>query len=97
MSKKTNTFWFILGATLFNILLALFCFVALLLLYARFLAPLLPEERAVWGFPVVFIGAMALSFVIYRIILKQAMKKFNLNEHLTPIFGRGAPEKSADQ
>ncbi|MDR2177148.1 MAG: leader peptide processing enzyme [Treponema sp.] len=96
MSKRTNTLWFILGATLFNILLTLFCFITLLLLYARFLAPLLPEERAAWGFPVIFTGAMALSFVIYRIVLKQTMKKINFNEHLAPIFNR-APEKSADQ
>jgi hypothetical protein len=96
MSKKTNTLWFILGATLFNILLTLFCFIALLLLYARLLAPLLPEERAAWGFPVIFIGAIALSFMIYRIVLKQAIKKISLHKHLAPIFGRRTPEKSAD-
>ncbi|MDR1374499.1 MAG: leader peptide processing enzyme [Treponema sp.] len=95
MSKKTNTLWFILGATFFNILLTLFCFIALLLVYTHFLAPLLPEERAAWGFPVIFIGAIVLSFVIYRIVLKQTMKKIKLNEYLAPVFGR-APEKSAD-
>jgi hypothetical protein len=92
MSKKTNTLWFILGATLFNILLTLLCFITLLLVYARFLAPLLPEEQASWGFPVIFIGAMALSFVVYRIILKQVMKKINLGTRLTPIFGGKADD-----
>jgi hypothetical protein len=97
MSKKTNTLWFILGATLFNILLTLFCFTSLLLLYARLLAPRLPEERAAWGFPVIFIGAIALSFVIYRFILKRTMKKIDLSKHLAPVFGRRTPEKPADQ
>jgi uncharacterized membrane protein (DUF485 family) len=96
MSKKTNTLWFILGATFFNILLTLFCFIFLLLMYARFLAPLLPEEQAAWGFPVIFIGAIALSFVIYRIALKLTMKKIDLPKHLIPVFGRRTPEKSAD-
>ena len=94
--KKSNTLWFILAATLFNILLTLFCFISLLLLYAHSLAPLLPEEQAAWGFPVIFIGAIALSFVLYRIALKLAMKKINLPKQLIPVFGRRTPEKPAD-
>ena len=91
MSKKSNTLWFILGATLFNILVTIVCFVALLLLYAHFLAPLFSEERAFWGFPIIFIGAIVLSFVIYRLALKQLLKRVNMEKHFDPIFGRQKP------
>jgi hypothetical protein len=87
MSKKTNTLLFILGATFFNIVVTVVCFTALLVLYARFIAPLLPEGGRSWGFPVIFIAAIALSFVIYRVALKQLMKKIDVEKHFDPIFG----------
>ncbi|MDR2258122.1 MAG: leader peptide processing enzyme [Treponema sp.] len=94
MSKKTNTLLFILGATFFNILVTVICFTALLVLYARFIASLLPEAGRSWGFPVIFIAAIALSFVIYRAVLKLLMKKINVEQHFDPIFGgRRRPRK----
>jgi hypothetical protein len=96
MSKKTNTLWFILGATAFNILITIICFVALLVLYARFFIPILPESSAAWGFPVIFIGAIALSFVIYRLVLKQIMKKVDMEKHFDPIFGHKRPPVRKD-
>ena len=87
MSKKTNTLWFVLGATAFNILTTMIFFILLLMIYARFLIPYLPESAAAWGFPVIFIGAIVLSFFLYKIILKQVMKKYDLEKYLDPIFG----------
>jgi hypothetical protein len=66
MSKKTNTLLFILGATAFNTLVTAVCFTALFLLYALLLAPRLPEAARTWGFPVIFIIAITLSFFVYR-------------------------------
>jgi uncharacterized membrane protein (DUF485 family) len=91
MSKKTNTLWFILGATVFNILTTVISFIVLLVLYIRFLAPSLPEDSFNWGFPVIFIGSIALSFVLYRVILKRLMKKIDVEKHFDPIFGRRRP------
>jgi hypothetical protein len=88
MNKKANTLLFILGATVFNILITVICFLALFLLYARFLVQLLPENAAAWGFPVIFIGAIALSFLVYRLILKVLLKKVNVEKYFDPIFGR---------
>lgn len=93
MSKKTNTLWFILGATVFNILITLVSFVLLLVLYVRVLSPLLPESAAAWGFPVLFLAAIALSFLIYRLVLKQLLKRINVEQHFDPIFGRRQPRK----
>jgi hypothetical protein len=91
MSKKTNTLWFILGATVFNILITIICFLLLFVIYARFLLPYLPESTVAWGFPVIFIGAIALSFIIYRVILKQILKRVDITKYFDPIFGKRRP------
>jgi prepilin signal peptidase PulO-like enzyme (type II secretory pathway) len=88
MSKKTNTLWFILGATAFNILITVVCFILLLVVFIKFITPYLPESAAAWGFPIIFVGAIVLSFVLYRIILKQLMKKIDFEKYFDPIFGR---------
>jgi hypothetical protein len=96
MSKKTNTLLFILGATVFNVLITAVCFLGLLLLYARFLVPLLPEEGQAWGFPAIFIAAIALSFVIYRLVLKQLLKRITVEKYFDPIFGGRRPPPRKD-
>ncbi|MDR1302870.1 MAG: leader peptide processing enzyme [Treponema sp.] len=88
MSKKTNTLLFILGATVLNVLIMLLCFVALLVMYSRFLLPLLPETAQAWGLPLIFVGSIALSFGLYRIILKQLLKRVNMEKYFAPLFGR---------
>ena len=93
MNKKTNTWLFILGATVFNVLITIISFLALLFIYAKFIANLLPEEGAAWGFPVIFIAAIALSFVIYRVIVKYLFKRFDVEKYFDPIFGRRRPNK----
>ena len=85
MNKKTNTIWFILGATVFNILTTIICFVLLLVLYVKLN---LPESTVAWGFPLIFIGAIVLSFLIYRLVIKQVMKKVEMEKYFDPIFGR---------
>ncbi|GHV50841.1 hypothetical protein AGMMS49579_05090 [Spirochaetia bacterium] len=93
MNKKTNTWLFILGATVFNILTTIISFVVLLAIYAKFIMGLLPEESAAWGFPVIFIAAIALSFVLYRVILKYLLKRFDVEKYFDPIFGRRGQNK----
>jgi len=87
VSKKSNTLWFILGATVFNVLVTVVCFVILLVLFARLIMPSLSESAAGVGIPVIFIGSIVLSFVIYRFILKRVMKKIDMDKYFDPIFG----------
>jgi hypothetical protein len=87
MNKKANTIWFLLGATVFNIVTTIVCFIVLLVLYGRLLAPLLPETAAAWGLPVILVGSFVLAFVIYRLAMKQLMKRFDLDKHFDPLFG----------
>ena len=96
MSKKTNTLLFILGATVFNILVTVVSFILLLVLFAKFLMPLLPETGAAWAFPVIFIASIALSFLVYRLVLKFLLKKINMEKHFEPIFGRRRPPPRRD-
>jgi Na+-driven multidrug efflux pump len=96
MSKKTNTLLFILGATVFNILVTIIVFLVLMVLYAQFLASRLGEEGAAWGLPVIFIAAIVLSFFVYRVILKQVMKKVDMEKHFDPIFGPRKPPARRD-
>jgi hypothetical protein len=77
-----------LGATVFNILVTIICFVALFVLFAGLLAPRLPQDAAAWGFPVIFIGAIVLSFIIYRLALKLLFKRIDADKYFDPIFGK---------
>jgi hypothetical protein len=87
MNKKVNTLLFILGATLFNIIITVVFFFGLLLLYVKFLLPLLPESGRAWGFPLLFIAAIVLSFLTYRFVLNLLMKKIKVEEYFDPVFG----------
>ena len=99
MSKKTNTLLFILGATVVNILTTILCFIILFAIFASFIVPVFigpqadPESEIVsttytWGLLICFIGAIVLSFVLYRLVLKLIMKKIDFDKHFDPIFGR---------
>jgi len=88
MNKKANTLLFLLGATLFNMLTTIIFFVALLILYSKTIMTIIPESGQAWGFPLIFIAAIALSFVIYRFVVKLLEKKVNVDKYFDPIFGR---------
>ena len=88
MNKKANTILFILGATVFNVLIAVGSFILLFLLYARYLINLIPENGQGWGILVIFIAALAISFVVYRYSLKFLLKKIDVDKYFDPLFVR---------
>ena len=90
MNKKTNTLLFILGGTVFNILVTIICFIVLLAIYSR-LHSQLPESSAAWILPVIFIGSIVASFFVYRLVIKIIMKKIDMEKYFDPIFGRRRP------
>ena len=88
MSKKTNTLWFVLGATVFNIITTMIIFILLFfVVYAQFLMPNLPDDAVSPALFISFFGAIVLSFILYRYILKYIMKKVDMEKHFDPIFG----------
>jgi hypothetical protein len=93
MSKKTNSLLFILIATAVNIVVTIVCMLILLVIYARFIAPLLPAESSAWGIPVVFLCAIVLSFLIYRAGVKLFTKKVDVEKNFDPLFGKKHQQK----
>ena len=85
MNKKVNTALFILGATLFNILFTVLSFLLLLVIYTRFIMHLLPEGGQAWSFSLIFIAAIAISFIVYRVALKLLLKKVPMEKYFDPI------------
>lgn len=83
-SKKANTALFILVATLVNIVIMILLFVLGLYLISVLTDP---ESTMVplW-LGLVFVGSMGGSFFIYSLLMKLISKKFNLEDHLDPIF-----------
>jgi small-conductance mechanosensitive channel len=85
MSKKTNTALFILIATAANILLTIVSFLILYLPYALFIAPRLPPSSVIWILALLFLLALAISFIVYQALLKLFIKKVDVRKHFDPI------------
>jgi len=88
MNKKVNTILFVLGATLFNVFIALISFVILILLYIKFLLVLIPEAYRTWGFSIIFLASIAVSFLVYRFVLKYLLTKIDVEKYFDPLFVR---------
>ena len=91
MSKKTNTFLFIILGTVFNIIITVLCFIVFLIIYSSALYPLLPQNSTAWVLPVIFVGSIVVSFFIYRLVIKIFVKKVDMDKHFYPIFGQKRP------
>ena len=86
MNKKLNTGLFILGATVFNLLMMLVLFIIptflLLVVFRDNISPGLAQGLLV----VFFFGALVGSFFLYGFIMKKIQAKYNLDQYLHPIF-----------
>ncbi|MGE4452893.1 MAG: leader peptide processing enzyme [Sphaerochaeta sp.] len=86
MSKKMNTVWFMLGATVLNIVLMMVLFIICFVLITRFVDPnssLIP----LW-LGLTFLVSIGGSFWVYSRIIKWMNNKYNLEENLSPLFNR---------
>jgi hypothetical protein len=86
MNKKLNTVLFILCATLFNILIAVLSFFVLTVLYVRFFMVMMPEANRSWIFTLIFLGSIAISFFVYRLVLKLLLHKVEIEKYFDPLF-----------
>jgi predicted Na+-dependent transporter len=92
MNKRANTLLFILGATVFNVLLYIISFLLLMLLYSRIVGSM-PESTQQWGIIIILILPIAISFVVYRFLLKVLLKKVDVEKYFSPLFGGRRPPK----
>jgi len=88
MNKRMNTVLFLIGGTVFNIIVTIVCFLLFLLVYSNFLYGRVSESVAAWALPLFFAGAIAASFFIYRLAIKMLMKKIDMEKYFDPIFAR---------
>jgi len=86
MNKKVNTILFILGATMFNILITILSFLVLLIIYAKTIMRILPEEVQAWSFPFIFIAALGIAFFAYRYTLRFLISRIEIEKYFDPIF-----------
>ncbi|MCL1928112.1 MAG: hypothetical protein FWG07_04905 [Treponema sp.] len=79
MATKGRMVLFMLGATVFNILLVVICFFVLILFYSILLVPIIPENVSFIGLPLVLLSSFILSFLIYQKAIKLYLKKHPIN------------------
>jgi len=87
MDKRVNTVLFILGATLFNVIVAMLSIFLLIVLYS--ISPLrymISETGQSWVTILIFISGIAISMFVYRIVLKALLKKVNVEKYFDPLF-----------
>ncbi|MBN2552416.1 MAG: hypothetical protein JXB06_06580 [Spirochaetales bacterium] len=88
MNKKVNTVLFLLGATVFNLLIMFLLIVLfLVLISAVFRDSLNPNVLSILMI-VVFIGSIAASFFIYGRVVKWLSRKIDMDKYFIPLFRR---------
>jgi len=96
MNKKVNTILFILGATVFNIMITVLSFFLLLILYAKFLMKILPQGAQAWSFPLIFIASLVISFFVYKVVLGFLIKKVDVEKYFDPIINSRYRQKRGE-
>ena len=76
MSKKSNTIWFMLAATVLNILLMLILFLVCFILITRFVDPQSALVPLWLGLS--FLVSIGGSFWLYSVIIKWMTKRFEI-------------------
>ena len=86
MDKKVNTILFILAGTLFNVIVAVACFILLFILFVNFIVDAVPEDARVWVLVFFFIASIAASFFAYRGLINFLIKKVDVEKYFDPLF-----------
>jgi hypothetical protein len=86
MNKKLNTVLFIIGGTVFNILITIISFLVFLLIYCNFLYGRISENAVSWLLPLFFAASIAASFFVYRLVIKILMKKIDMEKYFNLLF-----------
>jgi hypothetical protein len=95
MSKKTNTVWFMVLATILNLVLMLVLFMVCFILISKYVNP---ESNliALW-LSLAFIVSIGGSFLLYSFIVKKLSKKFDLEHNLAPLFNRKPKKRNTEE
>ncbi len=88
MNKKLNTVYFLIAATILNLLILILLAVILGVTVGAIYQKLNVESEGLSLVAVIIIlfGSIAGTFFLYSKIIKWAMKKWNLENYIEPIF-----------
>jgi hypothetical protein len=88
MNKKLNTVYFLLGATVLNllilVLLALVLGISLGFIYQKLGVD--SQGLSLLAVLIILFGSIAGTFFLYSRIIKWVVKKWNLDNYIEPIF-----------
>ena len=87
MNKKLNTVVFVLGATIFNLIVMLVLFAVPMVLLIVIFGERLQQAYGILSV-LLFFGALVGSFFLYGFLMKKISTRYNLDEYLHPIFKR---------
>jgi hypothetical protein len=79
MTKRAKLLLFMIGATLFNVLLTALLFVGVLALYSLTLGQILKVPSAGLAIAVSFVVAIAISSIVYKKILESLRKRIDFD------------------
>jgi hypothetical protein len=88
MNKKLNTLFFILAATLFNLVVMVCLMIGLLALMGRIVPSSVSPSLALLLMVLLFVLAILGTFVIYRWVLNLLSRRFDLERYFIPLFKR---------
>jgi hypothetical protein len=91
MNKKLNTALFLIGATIFNLLLLFVLILLSLLLISALSRGRLGGNVMSILLIVVFLGSMVGSFLIYNQVIKFVSRKIDMEKYFLPLFRRRRP------
>lgn len=91
MNPRLNSVIFIVVASLANVVVMVLLFVVSFVLFARFLAPILPPQINGLVLVVLFVASVLGTYLLYHRAMRWASAKYRLEEKLGPIFRRGGP------
>jgi len=97
MNKKVNTLLFVITATLFNVIVAVVSFFIFTIFYSNFIMMRIPENGRAWGFNLILLASLAVSFFVYRLVLKLLISKVEVEKYFDPIFVRKNLKKTASK
>jgi protein-S-isoprenylcysteine O-methyltransferase Ste14 len=95
MSKKSNTVWFMVAATVLNLVLMLVLFFICFVLISTLVDPnssLVP----LW-ISLSLIVSIGGSFWLYSVIIKALSRKFNLEDKMAPLWTRHPRKPRSEQ
>jgi uncharacterized membrane protein len=88
MNKKVNTVLFLLGATVFNLLIMFILIVLFLVLISAVFQKSLNANVLSIVMILVFVGSIAASFFIYGRVVKWLSRKIDMDKYFIPLFRR---------